>query len=825
LFHGSTFGGIMNLRVSGVRRAILSAIGGSAVLPQIGLAQSDSGAGLEEIVVTATRREQNLQEVPISIVAITGDNLELRGLDSLEDVGQSVPNVVITGGGGGTGGTTFRMRGIPNVGTYVDGVWQVGTAGLLVQELVDTDRIEVLRGPQGTMFGRDSTGGALRIWTKRPSEDFGADITGTVGSYDRRDVKATFNLPLTENLLTKWTGASLYRDGYIQNLTVDQKNGGVDQTVFRGDMVWTPTDRLDFRFNYQQNESTFTEPRVQDAIFDTFAEMGQGIGIREFYGLAGEEPFTPETQQAGYPGGRVGKWENRSDMTEPNHYLTEQASVEINLDLGDSMNLQFLTAKTDQDSDSWIDWDNSQYALVNDLNRSRLEVLSQEIQLTGGGDRIQWLAGVYYWDQKTLSRNARWVIEEFRAGSPLQRLSAATVFASPHCQNIPVGLLTCQQVFAQHSPGGSSGPYDTLGIAEQDGWALFGEVTVKLSEKLGLTMGLRKHDQSGYNRTLGQIPGVTSPKPTTTNTWHTGGDPFAGTIINAATGQPYPTSPFEFDKVTPRLVLQNQFNDNVMGYVSYAGGFNSGGVSVATIAGVRTLFPYEPSTLKNFEVGMRSDLAGGRVRFNATLFHTVWEDIQANGVVRDPNTGAQLPTLLTTNVGDAEAEGVEFELTFLPTESLVFNLNVGLLDTGYTDIATGTMSGHLALTLDTDFQDAPETTYSLGFQHTAMLGNGGSFVSRLDYNYQGQFWRQDPFLRVSGYQAVPDTFEESGESGFVNARFYYEPADGNWQVAVFGTNLTNEYMINSGFFHGIWGFDFATVARPREAGASLTFRF
>ncbi len=181
------------MKVNKVHAAVVAALTGAGGLTyQTASAQE----GLEEIVVTATRREQNLQEVPISIVAITGDNLEMRGIDNLEEVSQGVPNVVITGGGGGTGGTNFRMRGIPNVGTYIDGVWQVGTGGFLTQEFVDIDRVEVLRGPQGTMFGRDSTGGAVRIWTKRPGEEFGGNVTATVGSNERRDIKASLDLPL-----------------------------------------------------------------------------------------------------------------------------------------------------------------------------------------------------------------------------------------------------------------------------------------------------------------------------------------------------------------------------------------------------------------------------------------------------------------------------------------------------------------------------------------------------------------------------------------------------------------------------------------------------
>ena len=252
------------------------------------------------------------------------------------------------------------------------------------------------------MFGRDSTGGALRIWTKKPGEEFAGNMSATVGTLDRRDVKAAFDLPLTDKLLTRWTAASLSRDGYIHSLTTDQNNGGIDQTVFRGDIVWRPTDKLDFRFNYQNNGSEFTEPRVQDAIYPTYRQFLLTAGVAEFYGLAGAAPFDRVEQLAGYPGGRVGKWENRSDTTVPNNYLTEQSTVEVNWQLTDSMRLQFLTSNIQQDADTYVDWDSSQYALVNDLIRSKLDMFSEEIQLTGGGERVSWVAGLYYWDQDKL---------------------------------------------------------------------------------------------------------------------------------------------------------------------------------------------------------------------------------------------------------------------------------------------------------------------------------------------------------------------------------------------------------------------------------------
>ena len=619
------------MKVNKVHAAVVAALTGvSGLTYQTAFAQE----GLEEIVVTATRREQNLQEVPISIVAITGEGLETRGIDNLEEVSQGIPNVLITGGGGGTGGTNFRMRGIPGVGTYIDGVWQVGTAGFLTNEFVEIDRVEVLRGPQGTMFGRDSTGGAIRIWTKRPAEEFGGNISATAGSNERFDVKASLDLPLSERIRTKWTAADMSRDGYINSLTTGENGGNIDQQVFRGDIVFDATDNLDFRLNYQNDKSEFTEPRVQDAMFRTYDDSNPNwvksiIGLPEVYTLVGTdyrgnpvEPFfVPANQVAGYPGGRVGQWENRSGTVLPNVFETDQVSLETNWQLSDNLSLQFVTAQTGQDQDAVVDWDNSQYDLVLDMNRSELEVFSQEMQLTGGRDRFEWLGGAYYWDQEIVTRNGRWQVNEFQK----QLMNPANVFAHPTCNPagaaleptpsttdnagnmrfvpgtsgvVPIGAYagqtvqlggaagtgagawqTCQQVYYT----GIGGAYDTLSRSGQDGYAIFGEATIHITDKIDLTLGLRQHDQSGYSVNKAAIAGVTAPKPLDPNQFHVG-DAFIGTDVAAT------YTPFEFDKLTSRMALQWQFTDNFMGYVSYAEGFNSGGVSAPTV-GTHTLDP------------------------------------------------------------------------------------------------------------------------------------------------------------------------------------------------------------------------------------------
>ena len=774
--------------------------------------------GLEEIVVTATRRETNLQDVPISVVAITGEDLEMRGLDSLERLSATVPNLNIIGGLAGPGTTSFTVRGIPRVGTYIDGVWQVGTGGLVTRNLVELERVEVLRGPQGTLYGRDSTGGAIRLVTRRPAEEFGAQIGATVGSLDRRDVNLSIDVPFTDKLRSKWTAASLERDGYIQSLTVDYDYGRIDDEVLRGDLLWLPTERLSFRFNYQSNESSPTEARIQSAVFPELSQtFGIGAapgavrlaaGIIQFYTIAGQ-PITAPTQQAGYPGGQVGQWETRSEITFPDQIDDEQMAVDITWELTDSLSVQFLTARVNQLSMLYVDWDNTQYNVFNDIFGNELEMISQEIQLSGTTERVDWVAGSYYWEQETESRNPSYSMGEFQPGGPL---STATVYGSPQCTNVPAGFLPCQATF-----GIIMGQQaDDQNLARQRGWAVFGEAVIHLTDALDLTVGYRHHDQTNQSSSLAAIPGVTAAKPPRSNTAFGPGDPFAGARVGFLDSA-------SFDEGTSRLAVNYQFTDSIMGYVGYSEGFNSGGFGVEQLSCKRRVSPFEPEELQNYEVGLRSDLRDGLLRFNATMFHTKWDNIQLMGesiddCVNPPVVGTNLRT---QNVASAEADGLEFELTIAPTESLLFNVNLGLLDTQYIGITTPVPG----LTLNTEFSQAPETTGNLGFQYTARLGNGGSFITRLDYSFSDQFWRsQIPNFRTE-YYGLPSEFDEGGDYGLVNARLTYAPSAANWELAVFGTNLTNEYYLNSGFFHSLWDIDFATVGRPREAGVSLRVFF
>ncbi len=184
-------------------------------------------AQLEEIIVTATRRETDLQSTPLSIAAFSSEQLELAGLERGQDLGIMVPNLVANPQGGGVGAPVFYVRGLPGVGIYIDGVWQ-SSYGFLESNFSEVERVEVLRGPQGTLFGRNTNGGAINITTRRPGDEFGVRMNFEVGEFDRRNATIAVDLPFTDTLKSKWMVSSLQNDGYLESLTVPRSLGDQD---------------------------------------------------------------------------------------------------------------------------------------------------------------------------------------------------------------------------------------------------------------------------------------------------------------------------------------------------------------------------------------------------------------------------------------------------------------------------------------------------------------------------------------------------------------------------------------------------------------------
>lgn len=823
-----------------VHAAVVAAIGGSvAGLPQLGAAQ-----GLEEIVVTATRQEVSLQEVPLAVVALTGENLEAQGIENMEDLNAVVPNVVIAGNNVGTDTATFVMRGIPNVGTYVDGIWQVSNSGLLLREFVELERVEVLRGPQGTLYGRDSTGGAIRLYTKPPADEYGVDVEMTVGNLQRRDVKASLDLPFTENFRSRFTVGSYDREGYITSQTTGFKTGAFEDDVVRADFIWEPTDRVSLRVNAQSDTIVSNTARVQTWIEPQIAwNSGFQVGLAQAFDIASGGNWNCMTQCAGWPGGELGEWESTSEITVPSRQWLEQQSIDLNVDITDNISFQYLAGHTYVDARTYNDWDSGQFNFYIDYFNNETELMSHELQFTGGNDRFTWVAGVYYWDQEGRSRNPAWSMREWEEvddyGEAQPFSYVDQILTDPACtQATPAdrGVDFSDQGLDPNSVDGWPTPCDAFGglgwvgaLAagarppagdrldgnEINGYAVFGEVVVGLTDRFDLTLGYRFHDQEedqySFDVDAGVAAGITAPKPLQTNREWTSGGVYDG--IRIPGGQNV-----EFDADTIRVAGSWRFNDDMMLYVGYTEGFNSGGIDSYVDSVGPVVIQYEPETIENSEIGLRSDLLDGRLRFNATYFSTDWIGIQLAATVLDRATNQEITELVNQNAASAEASGIEIELSYAATDNLLLNANLGFLDTKYTD------STSPVVTADTEFSRAPDETYNLGFQYDLPLQNGGTLTWRGDASYTGAYWRSDtPTLRQNAY-GVPRDYE-AGDYWLLNGRLAYTPPTGRYELAVYGTNLTDEYHINSGFLHNIWQFDFGTVDRPREVGLTMRMFF
>jgi iron complex outermembrane recepter protein len=848
------------MKRTSLHTAIVAALAGySATATQIAWAQAQGAdQALEEIVVTATRREQNLQDVPLAVVAFTGDMLERQGIENMEDLKAVVPNLVVAGNLGGTDTASFTIRGIPNVGTYIDGIWQVSNNGLLLREFVDLDRVEVLRGPQGTLYGRDSTGGAIRLYTKPPADEFGVDLDMTIGNLDRRDLKGSVDLPFTDTFRPRFTVANYDRDGYITSLTTGQKTGAFNDEALKADFIWEPSDRVSLRFNAQQDEIVTTQARVNTYIDNQIGwNSGYQAGLSLAYDLASNGKWNCHYTCSGYPGGLVGEWEGRQDTTVPSRQNLEQQMADLKVDITDNISFQYLIGHTYSDTRQYNDWDAGEFNFYIDYFLNELDLTSHEFQFSGGTDRFSWVGGAYMWDQEGRGRNpaysmADWVeatpnypndTPQFSYANQVTPNAACTTATpasrgitswQPHvaagyvppfalgldvnsvngwpfpCNFIPNGWVTALAGGARPPAG------DRLNGDEIDGWAVFGEVTVGVTENFDITVGYRLHDQTSkqfqFDVDAGVLAGVTAAKPPGPNMEFATGNVYDGILIPASMRE------VSFDEDSYRLAASWQFTDNVMLYLGYTEGFNSGGLAIYSDSLGPVESQYDPELIENTEIGIRSDLLDGRLRLNATYFDTDWIDIQLLATVKDRQTGQEVTELVLQNSASANANGLELELTFAATDNLLLNANLGWLDTAYTETTSP------AVTLNTEFSAAPDNTYNLGLEHTANLSGGGTFVSRFDAIYTGPYWRSPtPSLRQNAY-GVPRDYE-SGDYWRYNAQFAYTPPDTRYQVVLYGTNLTNEYELNSGFLHNIWQFDFATVDRPREVGLSVSMSF
>lgn len=622
---------------------------------------AQEGAGLiEEIVVTARRREENLQEVPIAISALNTEDIALRNIDNAENLNVLIPNVDIRGGSIATS-SNFTVRGIPGVARYMDGVVMAGGIGGL-ESIVELERIEVLRGPQGTYFGKNAIGGAIQYITQKPQDEFGARVKARIGNFNRADITANVDIPLSDTVKTKITAAQLSRDGYVQSVTANEKYGEEDTQIVRGQLQWEPSDNFTALFTAQVSR---TDQNMQASVlWDAVNQEDRPINPANGrpYGrnlpseyLAGGYEFTDEN----YAFGLRNEWKTGANYQGPGIILdVDTLTADLLWDINDSLTLRVLLNERELQRGNMLDRDGTPWHAFEDWLYNVQEENSQEFQLLGSGDRFNWVVGVYLDEVDVTNMRLFWQAWEIRP------------------RNVP----------------------PSLGRVVAEDTAVFAEFSYDVTDALTVTVGARSSDEDFASETYTLL----SPKgpPQTPNF------DIHNRAIRVIGGVPV-IRDAQFDAVTPRVALQYQFTDTIMGYVSYAEGFNGGGVNARFDPTLPNngILAFNDELLGNFEIGLRSDLLDGRLRLNATYFDGTWEDIQI-GEVLTPGTTT------TTNAGEAEISGLEVEATLRTGGPFSMNFAFGLLDTAYTDVGLATTT----LALNSEFPFAPDTSYSVGFQ-------------------------------------------------------------------------------------------------------------
>ena len=728
----------------------------------------DIGFRLEEIVVRARKRDENIQDVPISIAPFSQEDITSLSVRSLKELGQFATNLSFFQSEQGGGHASVFIRGVgqlnvspsrdPGVGVYVDGVYLARMQGLDF-DLAEVERIEVLRGPQGTLFGKNTTGGAINTVTLKPDlDEFSGSAEVTVGRYDRIDGRLGVNVPLIPGeLATRLSVSSRNRDGYGRHIdfaTGDTlvDSGSIDRLSARGSVYWEPTENFNglLSFDYSDFDETST-PRKYVYV----------PGMRTPMAIYNRFPFiNPPVTQANF--GTADNYSNFSDALDTDEMETWGVSLNLSWDFGDDLNLKSITAYRDSETLVSNDSDGTPHQFIQTVRGSKFDQFSQEIQLSGQSfdDRLNWLVGMFYFEESIDENNrAELAVELFRfLGLPL--------------------------------PGNAVQLNDNDG----DSIAVFGQGTYSINDRLSLTAGVRYTDEQKS---------------------------YAQDTIHSLLGVPLPglvQTKVSFDSVTARAGLEYRFNDNLMVYASWAEGFLSGGVNTDVDAVAAGAPPsYRPEELTTYEIGLKSDHLDGRLRFNAAGFYSDYEDIQIQ-VTTAAVVGGVVTTGADTFVGNAAKAriwGFEMDAELVPVENLTLAAGIGHLDAKYTELGTATAAAVRGLTTDTNFVRTPKWSATLSASYLMPLTGNGDIRADVKYSFKSAIEHNIPnnnLLTQDGY-------------GLLNARLTWVSPGESWEMSVFGTNLTDEeYIMASTNFESL-GLINATYATPTEWGVSLKYNF
>lgn len=777
----------MEIDATEAQAETIESTGGTAGLSRRRAAQ------VEEIVVSARRRAELLEDTPISVTAVSAETLVEAQVTRINELQFLVPNLQIGVGRSGTGGS-LRIRGVgptesgnPGVGTYVDGIF-LQTGGAQILNVLDVSQVEVLRGPQGTLFGKNTLGGAVNFTTVAPSDELSGSAWIRAGSFNTVETRAMVSVPvkigvLEDRVFTRWSFASSNSDGYTYNRRTDEYHNNRSALWFLGKVRILPIDDLEINVNanYFQNKTNGAGLRCLEVTEATPSIRGllEAANPDFFAKCNATKPYEFETpSQMLYQDTNYGLWGN----------ITYGFGE---LGIFDDLSVKLLG--------SWRQ----------NHNRTREDI-------DGTEDLIITLTNLNIGDiYGEPSETDASLVEGQAFGTALDGdvTAVAGFFAS--WQNNASATLIRTNPPSLDKVGGF-----TLAPIERDDrdWAFYGQGTWNALDWLSLTGGIRYTSETRavaretiYPLGEGPIdePVVKVPRRGNEKTF-TQWTPMASLQL-----------------LMPEDLLGDTPVDHLMGYFTYARGFSSGGFNavVGSTSEIGDLIPFEPSILDNFEIGFKTIGFDQRATFNIAFFYMDYSDIQVTQSRTVQVPGQDLPenVRLIVNASSATLKGIEAEMMARPIDGLLITGNIGVLDSEF-----GNFPDISALDAVTEinregqtFNQVPEFTSYLAVQYSFEIGSGpawldGWLTPRVDWYYQTSVHNvqpEDPSGHVPPYHLV-------------NARLSFDFLDDRAQVALWARNLVDaEYFNTSGGTTGTFGYSTQYYAPPRSFGGEISYRF
>jgi iron complex outermembrane receptor protein len=704
---------------------------------------------LEEVVVTARRREESLQDLPLSISAFSAQQMEAQGLTSIEDVGDFVPNVTLTQSDRANN-TRVIIRGIGGghpdpaevfgAGMYIDGHYIPNSLGGYMSTM-DIERVEVLRGPQGTLFGKNVTGGAVNIISAKPGPDFDASASLRLAEDGDQNVRGMINFPITDTLFARIGAASEQFDGYYYNRHLNVDVGGKDATTINAALRWQPND------NWTVDVNSFLIERKDGNLGQQCSDLGGVLAP----GWGGQSPNSRVNRM--YDGAdadyhaacngdaAISPFTNSADKLTFANIDQQALFASAQWDSGGAVgSLDNLTVKMSgsyrfNDYDYLQDRDSSYLAIdavgtiagPNDVGQNNTTRGFEFLVEGDVSDRLSFTAGVNYFFEQAKNgdggcRNA-WVSDPANIavlldanGNPILDANDALQPANPgRYQDCAATSGLFFEILADPKTWGGELRFLNTEYVENESTGVFGHLTYDINDLWKLDVGARwtNDDRQFWNmefsgisdlstydqecsvgnfvpgtQTLG-VPsstGVTTLCPSflaTADWYNTVGEG----LFNSASAS--------FDDITPMISLTRALNpgnviEDGMVYVLYSEGFLTGGFNVelnANLPAAREIQTYQPEHVKNYEVGFKGTFADGRVRLNADVFFMDYSDKQAGVSIPNPDGryGIDDPLGIKSNVGQVDISGLEFELRASPWDGGFISLDLGLLNNEYGD--------------------------------------------------------------------------------------------------------------------------------------------